>query len=197
MSKTIYTIHDKNKKISAWEIAVSSWIEKFVDVKKSEGFLIINDIKELTTKDVILVGNNLNGNILKTAKKLIKNGCNVNVITNLCSDVSYEKFNEGIANLIKLGVHMYRDFEFMKDEIEMTLRNSLELTSGRKSDFSSEVYFINLHYDSLDLMNLIGDIEDTYYTHVPKKAFGKIFKVKELYKVLECGYLPKTQFELK
>lgn len=197
MSKTICTIHEDNKKISAWEIAVSGWIEKFVAAKKSEDFLIINDIKELTTTDVILVGNNLNGKILKTAKKLIKKGCNVEVIENLCNDVSYEKFNEGITNLIQLGVHLRRDFEFLKDEIELTLRNSLEIISGRNSDFSSEVYFVNLHYDSLDLMNLIGDIEDTYYTHVPKNIFGKIFKVKEMYKVLECGHLPKTRFELK
>lgn len=193
MSKT-YCIIQNKKLESTYGKTVYKWIDKFIE-NKDENDKVVTSISDVTTDDVIVVGNNLSGDVLKAVKKLVKSKKNVSVIENLCADVSYEAFRKGVEEINKLNVKIYRYFEFLNDEIDKVVRDSLKSSSGRDSNFSKEEYFINLKYDSLDLMNLVCDIEDNFYTKISKDVFGKLFKVKDIHNILNYGEL--TKYNLK
>lgn len=195
MSKTIYIVQNKTKKNSSWVEKVSKWTEEFIAY--NDTWIVVDNIKHINTSDVIIIGSDMSKNVVSAASKLHKQGKNVRVISNLCCDTSYENFFEGIDKLVNLGVTVNKDFEFAKREVIDFVKKSLELASGRKSEFDDDTLFINIRYDSIDLLNLTTDIEEEYDVDVPTVIFGKMFKVKDLYKILENGQYSLNKYNLK
>lgn len=173
-------------KKSDWISYVFSHIEKFKKTLDSS-YVIEKDIKNLSINDeVILVGYSTS-KIVETAIKLKSDGYKVKVIENLCCDDDVSNHLSVIDKLFFSKTPYERNFKFLCDEIISVVRKSLENSSGVPSNFTEDDYFNSLNYDSLDIVELVGNIEDKFNTHLPKSQFAKFIKVKDIVGAIESG----------
>ena len=194
MSTIFYISHSPNKISKKWENEIKNNIRKFIAFEKKNGDVIVenlDEVEDFTNKKVVFLGGVLSENILDDIKRLTKKNVNCEVILNLCYDTSIQNYNKAKDYLFFNKISSRRSFEFLNTELIAFVRKSLEEASGYPSVFSEDDVLMNLRYDSLDYANLIADLEDEYNTCITENSFGKDYKVKEFYKVLESGRIYK------
>ena len=194
MNTIFYISHSPNKISKKWENEIMNNIRKFIAFEQRDGDVIVeslDDVEDFTNKKVVFLGGVFSENILDDVKKLTKKNVNCEVILNLCYDTSIQNYNKAKDYLFFNKISSRRSFEFLNKELIAFVRKSLEDASGYPSVFSDDDVLLNLSYDSLDYANLIADLEDEYNTCITETSFGKDYKVKEFYKVLESGQIYK------
>ena len=166
-----------------WQSKVTGFITKWMDYTNSE------EVTEaISDEETILIGYPTS-QIVEKAGELTNKGFKVKVIENLCYDSETSKHFEAIDKMFFDGIPYCRSFEFERDEIVKLVKESIERTTGKEFTLKLDDNFAQGHYDSIDVSELICDIEDEYITNINLSRFMKSFKVRDFYKMLETGKL--------
>ncbi len=181
---------DKNDE---WKSQIDEWCEKYIMFNKKDNDVVLyyekyEDVifsdEKLNNKQIVTFGYDLSSdimNFMKIAKELKMNCC---VIENLCCDVNVTSHRKAVDYLRINGYSVKRDYEFLRTEIDNVIRTSLEKSSGRPSNFDENTPMHYLGYDSLDITNLVFELEDYYNVYIEKGYFGKLWKYKEIPNIL-------------
>jgi acyl carrier protein len=138
------------------------------------------------TSEVLMVGYPTQY-VRDEAIRLKKEGYDVKLIENLCCDIDAKTHLLVFDNLSEHGIFYWRTFEFLKEDIMKTVKETLESVTRCPFVGRDEDYFNSLGYDSLDIMELIHVIEDKYNTYITPTRLTKFFKVRDFVQVLEDG----------
>lgn len=166
-----------------WQSKVNEFISKWMKYNENIEVQAANKDEE-----IILIGYPTTS-IVSNAESMIKDGYKVKVIENLCYDDSVEKHFKAIDKMFFNNIRYCRSFEFVKDDVINIVKGSIERTTGKEFSLKSTDIFNMGRYDSIDLAELICDIEDEYMTTINMNRFNKVFTVDNFYKMLEAGSL--------
>ena len=179
-----------NTLITPWLKYTFEHIERFIKYEKNTYEVVkLGDLKKGDT--VYFCGYSTS----KIVDFIIENKeINGILIENISCDDSIEQHKNALDKLFVNNGSMIRSMEFLRKDIQKVFLNYVP--SGKETKISGKTFLNELHFDSLDIMNLSLDIEDHFNTELDRISYTKPLRVKELVSLLESGHISE-KFEKK
>lgn len=162
-------------------------IKKFIDFEK-DNFTVIDKLVFDENDEVYLVGYKTS-DIVQKVIKMRSNGTNAKLIENLCCDDSVQAHRKACDEMFFNSIDKNRNFRFVKDELLEIFKNAVYKKNDESVTLDEELYTISYQLDSIDMVELIDEIEDKFNVEITKTGLTKPCKISELNKILEGGYL--------
>lgn len=186
MSKKLFVCKNTGES-TPWIDFTFNDIKKFIEFEK-DNFEVIDELVFDENDDVYLVGYKTS-EIVQKVIKMRANGINVNLIENLCCDDSVRAHRKACDEMFLNSIKKNRNFRFVKDELIEVFKNAVYKNRGEDVMIDEEKYTFSYSLDSLDMVELIDEIEDRFNVEITKIALTKPCKISNLNKILEGGYI--------
>lgn len=187
MSKRLY-IYNNSSKNTPWYKFTFHNIEKFITYEK-DNYEVIDDICNCSNVDDVYIVGYKTSEIVDTIINMRKNGLKVHIIENLCCDDSLELHRSACDKLFLHGIPKNRNFKFLKNDIINLITKAISKKNGYDVVLNENTTLTRYGLDSLDMMELVDDIEETFNVEISTVSLTKPFSIKNIPILLESGFI--------